>query len=264
MLLLFVSLPSLQVVEYLSLVNETDIFPYFLQHAYKMFPHLNCLEELKHLSNLSEPSNWYPDARQFKRKIIYHAGPTNSGKTYSALQAFIKSSSGIYCGPLKLLANEVFAKTNESETKCDLVTGEERKYANQSLEPAEHISCTVEMVNLERTYDVAVIDEIQLICDQQRGWAWTRAFLGLKAKEIHLCGDKTALELISDLAFLTGDTIEINNYERLTQLSYMAKSLDSFENVEPGDCIVCFNKSDIFNVTKSLEKIGHEVAVIYG
>jgi ATP-dependent RNA helicase SUPV3L1/SUV3 len=89
------------------LVNETDIFPYFLQHAHKMFPHLNCLEELKHLSNLSEPANWYPGARQIKRKIIYHAGPTNSGKTYSALKSFTTSASGIYCGPLKLLANEV-------------------------------------------------------------------------------------------------------------------------------------------------------------
>lgn len=29
---------------------------------------------------------WYPVARALDRKIIYHAGPTNSGKTYNALQ----------------------------------------------------------------------------------------------------------------------------------------------------------------------------------
>ena len=144
------------------------------------------------------------------------------------------------------------------------MTGEERRYASASSEPAEHVSCTVEMVNLERSYEVAVIDEIQLISDQQRGWAWTRAFLGLRAKEIHLCGDRTALELITDLAFLTGDTVEVNSYERLTQLSFMGRPLEAFKNVEPGDCIVCFNKADIFYVSKSLEKIGHEVAVIYG
>lgn len=54
----------------------------------------------------------YPIARSKKRKIIFHAGPTNSGKTYQALQRFISAKSGVYCGPLKLLANEVFNKCN--------------------------------------------------------------------------------------------------------------------------------------------------------
>lgn len=55
----------------------------------------------------------YPEARKHIRKVIFHAGPTNSGKTYHALERFISSRSGIYCGPLKLLATEVFKKTNE-------------------------------------------------------------------------------------------------------------------------------------------------------
>ena len=54
----------------------------------------------------------YPEARQIQRRIIYHAGPTNSGKTYHALQAFLKAKSGTYCGPLRLLANEVHSKAN--------------------------------------------------------------------------------------------------------------------------------------------------------
>ena len=52
----------------------------------------------------------YPSARQLKRRIVMHVGPTNSGKTYSALQSFLKAHSGIYCGPLRLLAHEVFEK----------------------------------------------------------------------------------------------------------------------------------------------------------
>jgi hypothetical protein len=48
-----------------------------------------------------------------QRKIIFHAGPTNSGKTYHALQRFLVAQSGVYCGPLKLLAAEVFKKSNE-------------------------------------------------------------------------------------------------------------------------------------------------------
>lgn len=139
------------------------------------------MEDLKKVSDLTEPAYWYVEAREIKRKIIYHAGPTNSGKTYQALQSFMSSESGIYCGPLKLLANEVYHKANDAQTKCDLLTGEERKFADPQVEQAaEHMACTVEMANLEKDYDVAVIDEIQMIKDQQRGWAWTRAFLGLK------------------------------------------------------------------------------------
>jgi len=47
------------------------------------------------------------------RKIIFHAGPTNSGKTFHALERFLNAKSGVYCGPLKLLASEVFNKSNE-------------------------------------------------------------------------------------------------------------------------------------------------------
>ncbi len=60
--------------------HVTDIFPYFLRHAREMFPHLTCMEDLKKISDLRDPANWYPDARAIQRKIIVHAGPTNSGK----------------------------------------------------------------------------------------------------------------------------------------------------------------------------------------
>ena len=54
----------------------------------------------------------YPTARKLERKIIYHVGPTNSGKTYHALQRFYTAKSGVYCGPLRMLAVEVFNKCN--------------------------------------------------------------------------------------------------------------------------------------------------------
>jgi len=241
-----------------------DLFPYYWKHINEMYPHLVCKDDLLKVADLTEPSYWYLDAREIKRKITYHCGPTNSGKTYSALISFQSSESGIYCGPLKLLANEVYSKTNQNNTPCDLVTGEERRYALSDQELANHVACTVEMTNLEKNYDVAVIDEIQMIRDPQRGWAWTRAFLGLKAKEIHLCGDRSAIDLISDLCFLTNDELKIVNYERLTSLKVEEKSLESIDNVQPGDCFVCFNKKELFSIAKSLENLGHEVAIIYG
>lgn len=55
----------------------------------------------------------YLEARSMKRHVIYHAGPTNSGKTYHALQSYMKAESGIYCGPLRMLAGEIYRKSNE-------------------------------------------------------------------------------------------------------------------------------------------------------
>lgn len=54
----------------------------------------------------------YPEARALQRKVIFHAGPTNSGKTYHAIQRYLAAKSGVYCGPLKLLAHEIFEKSN--------------------------------------------------------------------------------------------------------------------------------------------------------
>ena len=119
-----------------------------------MFPHLDCLDELKQISDLTNPPNWYPEAREINRKFIYHAGPTNSGKTYHALERFASAKSGVYCGPLKLLAVEVFQKMNKRGVPCDLVTGEERKFADPDGNPSNHVACTVEMTNFQQTYEV--------------------------------------------------------------------------------------------------------------
>jgi ATP-dependent RNA helicase SUPV3L1/SUV3 len=73
--------------------------------------------------DLRYPWQWYPIARALERRLIYHAGPTNSGKTHNALQAFKSAGSGLYCGPLRLLAMEVYDRMNAEGTYCNLVTG---------------------------------------------------------------------------------------------------------------------------------------------
>lgn len=52
---------------------------------------------------------------------------------------------------------------------------------------------------MDEEYEVAVIDEIQMIGDRERGSAWTKALLALKAKRIHLCGDERALGIVSKI-----------------------------------------------------------------
>eukprot|EP00798_Chlamydomonas_sp_ICE-L_P031270 gene31270-6414_t len=67
--------------------------------------------------DLRQPHTWFTAARATQRTIIYHVGPTNSGKTYNALEALKKADVGIYCAPLRLLAVEVFGALNQVRVK---------------------------------------------------------------------------------------------------------------------------------------------------
>nr|CAG4642332.1 EOG090X01V1 [Evadne anonyx] len=241
-----------------------SLLPYFIRHARKMFSYLDCKDDLIKISDLRSPASWYQEARAINRKIIFHAGPTNSGKTYHALERFKHSKSGVYCSPLKLLANEVFQKCNSQGIDCDLVTGEERLFAREDNAQSPHIACTVEMASINTPYEVAVIDEIQMLKDPSRGWAWTRAVLGIVAEEIHLCGEKAAIDVVKEMLLSTGEQVQVREYQRLTSLTIEETSLQSLENIRPGDCLVCFSKNDIYWATKQIEALGKECAVIYG
>ena len=117
--------------------------------------------------DLSLPHLWYDQARQIKRNIICHIGPTNSGKTFNALQQLKKSSNGLYLGPLRLLAWEVCENLKKEGIKCNLITGNERDVYKDGS--ATHTASTIEMADFMKVYDVAVIDEVQMIGDTERG-----------------------------------------------------------------------------------------------
>eukprot|EP00601_Ochromonadales_sp_CCMP2298_P008991 CAMPEP_0173197620 /NCGR_PEP_ID=MMETSP1141-20130122/16262_1 /TAXON_ID=483371 /ORGANISM="non described non described, Strain CCMP2298" /LENGTH=797 /DNA_ID=CAMNT_0014122381 /DNA_START=155 /DNA_END=2548 /DNA_ORIENTATION=- len=223
-------------------------------------------KSLSTTSDLSVPHNWYPVTRCAKRRIIYHGGPTNSGKTYHALQrlrdADPAKGGGLYCGPLRLLALEVFETLNRQGVFTSLLTGQERR----EVPGATHVSSTLEMVNMSKAYDVVVIDEIQMIADKDRGYAWTRALLGLQANEIHLCGGLEAESIVRSLVESAGDEFELKNYERLSTLEIEPQALrGDYSKVQPGDCIVAFSKADIFSIRREIEKhTPYKCAVIYG
>lgn len=103
--------------------------------------------KLCNISDLRLPHEIYARTRLMKRKIIFHGGPTNSGKTYRALkrldQADPKKGGGLYCGPLRLLALEVYEQLNRNGVYTDLVTGQEQR----SVPFASHVACTIEMVH---------------------------------------------------------------------------------------------------------------------
>jgi len=224
---------------------------------------------------MQNPAEWHGPARSARRKIIFHVGPTNSGKTYHALRALAASRVGVYAGPLRLLAFEIYDRLNKGlippsgadpegvyPRPCNLVTGEE-----QRIDPdATLSSSTIEMLSFNIKYDVAVIDEIQMIADEQRGSAWTNALLGLTADEIHVCGEETAVPLVQQLLADTGDEIIVNRYQRLSPLHVATQSMEgNWTDIRRGDCIVAFSRKDIFACKHNIEqKTGLRCAVAYG
>ncbi|KAL5098648.1 hypothetical protein RYX36_002975 [Vicia faba] len=213
------------------------------------------------ITDLTCPHTWYPQARRKRRKVFLHVGPTNSGKTHQALKQLQSSASGLYCGPLRLLAWEVAKRLNKANVPCDLITGQER----EEVEGANHKAVTVEMADVSADYKCAVIDEIQMLGCNTRGYSFTRALLGIAADELHLCGDPAAVPLIQEILDVTGDEIEVQYYERLSPLVPMKFPLRSLSDVRNGDCVVTFSRRDIYKLKKRIEREGkHLCSVVYG
>ncbi|KAI1658002.1 P-loop containing nucleoside triphosphate hydrolase protein [Daldinia decipiens] len=223
----------------------------------------NIVSTHKKIADFRFPYEWFPATRAMQRTIYLHVGPTNSGKTYNALKALENSNSGIYAGPLRLLAHEVYTRFNAKGKKCALITGEEQRIPED--EDNYFRSCTVEMAPLNLPVDVAVIDEIQMIGDSERGWAWTQAVLGVQAKEVHLCGEERAVELIQSLCDTIGDKCVITRYNRLSPLETMDKSLDNYSDLQKGDAVITFSRLTIHAIKNQIEKLtGRRCAMVYG
>jgi len=205
------------------------------------------------------PKDEYKETRKIKRKIYLHLGETNTGKTYNAMQRLKEASKGIYLSPLRILALENFERLNREGIKCDLMTGEEEI----RIEEAAHISCTIEKLNINEDYEVGVIDEIQMIKDDQRGAAWTRALLGLKSKEIHICGAFNAKELLIEIIEDCGDEYEVKEYVRDIPLILEDKAF-SYKDIHQGDALVVFSKKRVLELAYYYSTLGIKASLIYG
>lgn len=201
----------------------------------------------------------HTNARKIQRRIVYHKGPTNSGKTYHAIEALAKARKGCYLAPLRLLAAELYDTLNSKNVKTTLLTGEEVI----ELEGATHYSSTIEMAKLHENFDCAVIDEIQMITDKQRGWAWTRALVNLQAFEVHLCGDGSVLELVKQIVELCGDVLEVKEYNRMTSLSIEERPI-TLAQLEKHDALIVFSRRNALKYKYDLEQLGFKVSIIYG
>lgn len=193
------------------------------------------------------------------RRFILHIGPTNSGKTYNAIQALQRAQSGVYLGPLRLLALEIFDKLNLIGTPCSLLTGEEQ----EKIPCSRVISSTIEMCDYSKHYDIAVIDECQMIADEDRGSHWTRALFQIDADEIHLCLAPEAKELITSFLSKMDLDYAVNSYERLTPLNF-GGVFHHISDVQPGDALIAFSRKKVLAIAAELEEMGTKTSVIYG
>ena len=225
----------------------------------------NTLPFQKAIADLTHPLEWFPATRAMQREVHLHIGPTNSGKTYHALKRLEQAKSGVFAGPLRLLAHEVYTRFNAKGVKCALITGEEQRIPDNMEHNMK--SCTVEMIPLNDPVDVCVVDEIQMIGDKERGWAWTNAFLGVQAKELHLCGEVRTEQIVRSFCEAMGEKLIVHRYERLGLLETETKNVDAnnLRNLKKGDAVIMFSRLGLHGMKKDIEKAtGKKCAVVYG
>src|SRR6202050_3570384 len=114
-------------------------------------------------------------------KVSAVLGPTNTGKTFFAIERMLAHRSGMIGLPLRLLAREVYDKVVRLKGAAEvaLITGEEKIVPRQ----ARFYVCTVEAMPLDISVACLVVDEIQLCADSERGHVFTDRLLHARGEE---------------------------------------------------------------------------------
>ena len=215
-------------------------------------------KELLLAKTIRDFKNLFPLARLLKREIFFHVGPTNSGKTYEALKVLENADTGYYLAPLRLLALEGYENLKTKGIAVSLITGEEEIIDEEST----HISSTIEMMNGSVDVDVCVIDEIQMLNDRDRGWAWANALIGVPAKKVILTGSLDVLEAVSELCEYLEEPLTVINFERKNELKLLNQPT-SIKEIEAGTAVVAFSRRDVLGLRQQLSQ-RYEVSVVYG
>ncbi|RDI73352.1 Helicase conserved C-terminal domain [Gaiella occulta] len=195
-----------------------------------------------------------PERRSEPDTVVAHLGPTNSGKTYHALEFLKQRGRGVYAGPLRMLAQEAHRRLSAElgAERVGLVTGEER-----INEHAPITCCTVEMA--PAAGEVLVLDEVQWADDPERGSAWTRLLLGGEYRHILLLGALDAEPLVLR-AF---PDVEIKVFERKLPLEFVGER--SLRSLTPGTVVVAFSRKAVLALAGEINRMHPgRVSVLYG
>ena len=208
------------------------------------------------LSSKKQSNFWHSSINE-NVKVKALLGPTNTGKTYYAMDRMLSHSSGIIGFPLRLLARENYDKavSKVGKSKVALVTGEEKIIPPK----AKYFCCTVESMPLERPFSFVAIDEIQLAADPDRGHLFTDRILNMRGtEETVLLGAETIKPLLQKI--LPNCSIEIR--PRLSILSYIG--VKKLTRLKPRTAIVAFSIPEVYKIAELIRTKKGGAAIVMG
>ncbi len=191
------------------------------------------------------------------RRIIALLGPTNTGKTYVAIDKMLEHDSGIFGLPLRLLAREVYDKCVQKVgvQKVALITGEEKIIPNS----ANYFICTVESMPKDKEVEFIAIDEIQMCADRERGHIFTERLLEARGSKLTMfLGSQIMEKIINDLV----EDVVFEKKERYSKLSY--SGIKKISRLDRKVAIIAFSIEEVYAIAELVRRQKGGAAVIMG
>ena len=192
-----------------------------------------------------------------KNKITAVLGPTNTGKTFLAIETMLSFQSGMMGFPLRLLAREVYDKVKKKTdpNKVALITGEEKIIPSN----AKYYLCTVESMPIEKNLEFVGIDEIQMCSDDERGHIFSDRLLSLRGEKLTMfMGSNTIKNIISKL---DGD-LEFINKERLSKLVFSGHK--KISRIERKSAIIAFSAEEVYAIAELVRRQKGGASIVMG
>ena len=191
------------------------------------------------------------------KKVVALLGPTNTGKTFIAIDKMLQYESGIFGLPLRLLAREVYDKCVKKigKEKVALITGEEKIVPNS----ADYFICTVESMPKDKIVDFVAIDEVQMCADRERGHIFTDRLLNMRGAKITMfLGSQIMKNIIQDLV----KNVEFIRQERFSKLSY--SGYKKISRLDQKTAIIAFSIEEVYALAELVRRQKGGAAVIMG
>ena len=192
-----------------------------------------------------------------KNKITAVLGPTNTGKTFLAIETMLSFKNGMIGFPLRLLAREVYDKVVKklNTESVALITGEEKIIPKN----AKYFLCTVESMPIDKILEFVAIDEIQMCSDPERGHIFTDRLLNLRGEKLTMfMGSHTMKNLISNLE----EDVEFVNKDRLSKLTY--SGYKKISRIERKSAIIAFSSEEVYGIAELLRRQKGGAAIVMG
>ena len=191
------------------------------------------------------------------KKITAVLGPTNTGKTYFAIETMLSFESGMIGFPLRLLAREVYDKIIKkiNPNKVALITGEEKIIPSN----AKYYLCTVESMPIDKNLEFVAVDEIQMCADHERGHIFTDRLLNLRGEKLTMfLGSNTIKTIISKL----DADIEFIKKERLSKLSYVGHK--KISRIDRKSAVIAFSTEEVYAIAELIRRQKGGAAIVMG